>query len=206
MNIEIWLAFVATAIIILIIPGPTIIYVIGQSLSHGRKATLPLTLGVGSGDLTCILFSLLGLSTLLMVSSVAFTVLKLIGAAYLIYLGVSMLKAGFIIKSLEKTTNRFNSNSTFKNAFAITALNPKGIIFHSAFMPQFIDRTQNVMVQLIILGSTFLILALINTLLYSLLADKFTRLFNAQNFTKWFNVGGGTALIGAGIYTLTSER
>ena len=129
MAIDMWLTFVITATVILAIPGPTIIYVITQSLTHGKKATLPLATGVSLGDATCILLSLLGLSTLLAVSSIAFTVVKLLGAGYLIYLGVSMLKNGIRINKPKKVNKEFNPKPLFKNAFAITSLNPKGIIF-----------------------------------------------------------------------------
>lgn len=132
MNIEIWLAFVLTATVILAIPGPTIIYVIGQSLTHGNKAVLPLATGVVLGDATCILFSLLGLSAILVISSVAFTIIKFFGAGYLIYLGFSMLKQGMNISKLKSNIQIFNFKSMFKSVFIINSLNPKGIIFYSA--------------------------------------------------------------------------
>ena len=158
------------------------------------------------GDATCILLSLLGLSTLLAVSSVAFTVVKLLGAGYLIYLGASMLKNGIIIKKPKKGNNEFKPKSLFKNAFAITSLNPKGIIFHSAFMPQFVNPNENILLQFSILGLTFLALALFNTLAYSLLSGKFSQTINSSNFTRWFNFGGGLTLIGAGVFAVSTEQ
>ena len=206
MAIDMWLTFVITAIVILAIPGPTIIYVIAQSLTHGKKATLPLATGVSLGDATCIVLSLLGLSTLLAVSSVAFTVVKLLGAGYLIYLGASMLKNGIIIKNPKKESNEFKPKCLFKNAFAITSLNPKGIIFHSAFMPQFVNSNENIFLQFSILGVTFLFLALVNTLAYSMLAGKFSQVISSPNFSCWFNFGGGFTLIGAGIFAVSTEQ
>ncbi len=206
MAIDMWLTFVITAAVILAIPGPTIIYVITQSLIHGKKATLPLATGVSLGDATCILLSLLGLSTLLAVSSVAFTVVKLLGAGYLIYLGVSMLKNGIRINKPKKVNKEFNPKPLFKNAFAITSLNPKGIIFHSAFMPQFVNQNENIFLQFSILGLTFLALALFNTLAYSLLAGKFSQAINSSKFMHWFNFGGGLTLIGAGVFAVSTEQ
>ena len=84
MTLEVWLTFVFTATLILVIPGPTIIYVVGQSLTHGRKASMPLSLGVVLGDALCITLSLLGLSALLSMFSTAFIVVKYLGAAYLV--------------------------------------------------------------------------------------------------------------------------
>lgn len=206
MAIDMWVTFIITATVILAIPGPTIIYVIAQSLAHGKKATLPLATGVSLGDATSIILSLLGLSSLLAVSSVAFTVVKLLGAGYLIYLGVSMLKNGITIKNPKKGNNEFRPKSLFKNAFAITSLNPKGIIFHSAFMPQFVNQNEDAFLQFSILGLTFLALALFNTVIYSLLAGKFSQAISSSNFTRWFNFGGGFTLIGAGVYAVSAEQ
>lgn len=206
MNIEIWLAFVLTATVILAIPGPTIIYVIGQSLTHGNKAVLPLATGVVLGDATCILFSLLGLSAILVISSVAFTIIKFFGAGYLIYLGFSMLKQGMNISKLKSNIQTFNFKSMFKSVFIINSLNPKGIIFYSAFMPQFVDLAGNIYNQFLILGFTFLTLAFLNTLIYSLLSGKLSQIHKSENVTQWFSYGGGVALVGAGVITAVTNH
>lgn len=188
MTIELWLAFIITASVILVIPGPTIIYVVSQSLTHGKKASLPLSIGVISGDAVCISLSLLGVSALLTVFSTAFLIIKYLGAAYLIYLGIKMLKANANIKSEKIETIPYNSRSIFRDVFLVNALNPKGIIFYSAFMPQFINTQQNIYFQFGILAITFLFLALINVLGYSLLASKTGNVFKSHCFTKMFNV------------------
>lgn len=199
MNIELWLAFVVTATVILIMPGPTIIYVVGQSLAHGKKASVPLSIGVISGDALCISLSLMGVSALLTLFSTAFLVIKYLGAAYLIYLGIKMLKANTALNSDKILNKSYNSKSIFRDVFLVNALNPKGIIFYSAFMPQFINPQQNILPQFGILSMTFLALALINVLGYSLLASKTGNLFNSQRFTKTFNLTGGFSLICAGL-------
>src|SRR6266481_1954622 len=94
MTIDIWLAFVAASAVLLIIPGPTILTVISYSVAHGRSANVPLVAAVALGDSTALVLSLLGLGALLAVSAFWFTVIKLAGGLYLIYLGVRLLRAG----------------------------------------------------------------------------------------------------------------
>jgi threonine/homoserine/homoserine lactone efflux protein len=88
-----WLAFVAASVVLLVIPGPTILTVISYSVAHGRKANVPLVAAVALGDSTALLLSLLGLGALLAISAFWFTAVKLIGGLYLIYLGIKLLRA-----------------------------------------------------------------------------------------------------------------
>lgn len=206
MSVELWIAFVFTASLILVIPGPTIIYVVGQSLVHGRKAGIPLSIGVILGDALCITLSLVGLGTLLSFFSTAFLIVKYLGAAYLVYLGVKMIKTNSHIKPHQPDHSAFNSKTLFRDVFWVNALNPKGIIFYSAFMPQFITTQSSIPSQLILLSGTFLCLALINVTLYSLLASKASEALRSTKFTKAFNLTGGISLICAGIYSATVER
>lgn len=206
MTLEVWLTFVVTATLILVIPGPTIIYVVGQSLSHGRKASIPLSLGVVIGDAMCITLSLLGLSALLSLFSTAFLLVKYVGAAYLVYLGLKMLRSNLQLEAGHQDTRTYNSKTLFRDVFLVNALNPKGIIFYSAFMPQFVTAQYNVPLQFLILAITFLGLALINVVGYSLLASRASELFKSIKFTKGFNVTGGLSLICAGVYSATIEK
>ncbi len=206
MTIEVWLTFVFTAAIILVIPGPTIIYIIGQSLTHGRKASIPLSAGVISGDALCILLSLLGLSALLTLCSTTFLFIKYLGAAYLIYLGIKMIRSNLIIDTRQIEISTFSAKSIFRDVFFVNALNPKGIIFYSAFMPQFVNQQQNLFFQFTILSITFLSLALINVVAYSLLASKTNAFSKSQKFTNIFNLTGGFSLVCAGLYSATIEK
>lgn len=206
MTIEVWLTFVITASIILVIPGPTIIFVVGQSLVHGKKASLPLSAGVIAGDALCILLSLLGLSTLLTMFSAAFHVVKYLGAVYLVYLGLKMIRSNLKLDTQSIDVAAYDSKSIFRDVFLVNALNPKGIIFYSAFMPQFVNPQQNMLLQLSLLSATFLGLALANVVGYSLLASKTNQLFKSRKFTKIFNVTGGISLICAGVYSATLKQ
>lgn len=206
MTLEVWLTFVFTASIILVIPGPTIIYVVGQSLTHGRKASLPLSIGVITGDAICIVLSLTGLSALLTLFSTAFLVVKYLGAAYLVYLGIKMIWSNTKLNTQHINTAAYNAKSIFRDVFLVNALNPKGIVFYSAFMPQFVNPQQNILFQFGLLAITFLALALINVMGYALAASKTNELFKTPKFTKAFNLTGGLSLICAGLYSATIEK
>lgn len=206
MSIESWITFIVTASVILLIPGPTIIYVVMQSITHGRQSTLPLVSGVVCGDFLSISLSLLGLGALLALSAALFIFLKIVGAAYLIWLGVTMLRKNQISFESEFNNAPINRLELFRNVLAITSLNPKGIIFYTAFMPQFINPNSSITPQLVTLACTFLVLAFINALSYSLLANKIANYFNSIKRKKWLNFSGAISLISAGAITLTAKQ
>ena len=206
MSFEIWLAFAVTSILICIIPGPTTIYVLVQSLIHGRKATKPLVVGVIVGDFLCVSLSVLGLGALLAISASLFDVIKFCGAAYLVWLGVNMLRSGSI--KLDGTIDKTPVSAArwFKNVMLITALNPKGIIFFTAFMPQFISPDQSPAYQLSILGFTFVLVGATVVLLYSLLANNISAYLQHDRHKQLINIVGGSCLLGAGAVALSVER
>lgn len=207
MSIESWLAFAATAAVLLVIPGPTILTVISYSLTHGRGASVPLIAAVALGDSTALACSLVGLGSLLAASAVAFTVLKFCGAAYLLYLGVRMLRAGMTAAVLPASTPTPGSRKrVFLNTYAVTATNPKGIIFYMAFLPQFVDPTAHAPRQLWILAATFVTLAIINATLYTTFAGYAAKVLASARARRFFNLGGGSLLSAAGIWTALARR
>jgi len=163
MPLELWLAYVATSAIILAIPGPTILLVLSYSISQGRSATMPLVAGVALGDTVAITLSLIGLGTLLATSALWFTVIKWLGGLYLIYLGIKLLRSAnkpLAMQPVDSPGAPLSSpRKLFGNAFIVTALNPKSIVFFIALLPQFISAAHPVTAQLWILGVTFVVLA-----------------------------------------------
>jgi threonine/homoserine/homoserine lactone efflux protein len=206
MGLEIWMAFVCAATILLVIPGPTILLVLSQAIAHGRKSAIPLVAGVVSGDLTAMTLSLLGLGALLSVSAALFTVLKWVGAGYLIFLGVRLWLVRPDVERRAPSAAIPARRSLFKSAFIVTALNPKGIAFFVAFLPQFVNPRGPVPSQLIILGATFLILAGINAALYAIFAGHMRDIMDKHSVRTWFDRCGGTVLIGAGVLTAAMRR
>jgi threonine/homoserine/homoserine lactone efflux protein len=206
MSLETWFAYVITTTLILIIPGPTIILVISQAVAHGRKSVVPLVAGVVLGDFTAMTLSLLGLVAIMTASAALFTVFKWIGAIYLLYLGINMWRVNPKSSSEQHEKGNDSAGSFFKSSFIVTALNPKGIAFFVAFLPQFISPHSPASNQILILGGTFLFLALLNAALYALFADQLRKTIKRNSVSKWFNRCGGTALIGAGIFTAGIQR
>ena len=206
MSIEPWLAFVAASVVLLIIPGPTILTVISYSMSHGRRANVPLVAAVALGDSTALMLSLLGLGVLLSTSAFWFTVVKVIGGLYLIFLGIKLLRAG--VSAPQTTTPAAPASRwrLFASTYLVTALNPKGIVFFVAFLPQFISPAAPVGPQMWVLAATFVVLATINATLYAVFAANAGRALGSARAQRRFNLAGGTLLSAAGMWALLAKR
>jgi homoserine/homoserine lactone efflux protein len=206
MNGQVFAAFALAAMLILVIPGPTIILVISQAAAHGRKSVLPLAAGVVCGDFTAMTLSLCGLGTILAASAAVFTFLKWIGAIYLVYLGIRLWGLNPGSGSVYASAANVLPRSLFRSAYFTTALNPKGIAFFVAFMPQFINAQAPALRQLLLLGATFLVLAGTNATLYGFFAGRLSDALGRSRVRKWLYRCGGGALIGAGIVTAGLQR
>lgn len=207
MPLELWLAYVATSAVVLAIPGPTILLVLSYSIAHGRQAALPLVAGVAIGDSVAITLSLIGLGTLLAASAFWFTVIKWIGGLYLIYLGILLLRSGNKSLTMQAGEARESSpRKLFGNAFIVTALNPKSIVFFIALLPQFISAAHPAVPQLWILGITFVVLATIGATSYALFAASVRRFLASARARKAYSYAGGGLLCGAGVWALSAKR
>ena len=206
MSLEPWLAFVAASAVLLVIPGPTILTVISYSMAHGRQARVPLVAAVALGDSTALVLSLLGLGALLATSAFWFTVVKWVGGLYLLLLGVRLLRAGIAETGIPTPAAPGSRWRLFANTWLVTALNPKGIVFFVAFLPQFIDPRADVSSQLWILGATFVVLATVNATLYATFAGSAAALLASRRAQRGFNLAGGTLLSAAGVWALLARR
>jgi threonine/homoserine/homoserine lactone efflux protein len=205
MPFEIWLAFVAASTVLLVIPGPTILLVVSYGLGQGWRAALPTAFGVALGDFTAMTLSMLGIGALLAASATLFTILKFAGAAYLIWLGVKLWRAGGSLKA-SPITDRTAVGRMIGHAWLVTALNPKSITFFVAFLPQFLSHDRDFWTQMLIFETTFLILAFANAFGYGLLASRARALVRNERVISRFNKAGGTLLIGAGVVTATARH
>lgn len=206
MALELWLAFVASSAVLLILPGPTILTVISYSLAHGRRANLPLVAAVALGDSTALVVSLLGLGALLATSAFWFTVVKLAGGVYLLVLGFKLLRAGVSAATVPERPARRSRLRLFANTYLVTALNPKGIVFFVAFLPQFISPHTPVSRQLWILASTFVVMATLNAALYAAFASSASKILTSPVAQRRFNLAGGSLLSAAGVWALLAKR
>lgn len=205
MTFELYTAYVLATLVVLAIPGPTIMLVVSYALSQGRRSALATVTGVALGDATAASLSLLGLGALLATSATLFAVLKWIGAAYLVWLGVKLWRTKPVPLAMEGLAARDN-RTILLHAWIVTALNPKGIAFFIAFLPHFIAPNAPVTPQLIIMGVTFVVLAIINALVYAYLAAAVRTQVKKPRTMKLINRVGGSVLIGAGLMTAMVRR
>lgn len=201
MPIETWLAFVAASAVLLVIPGPTILLVVSYALGQGRRVALPVATGVALGDFTAMTLSMLGLGALLAASATLFTVLKWVGALYLIWLGIKLWRAAGA-GTIPEARADGSPLKMLAHAWIVTALNPKSITFFVAFLPQFLDPAGNWLTQMAIFEATFLTLAAANAFGYALIAGRLRGAIGSRRIVAAINRTGGTLLIGAGLATL----
>ena len=201
MPLENWAAFAAASAVLLVIPGPTILLAVSYAIGQGWRTALPMAVGVALGDFTAMTLSMLGIGVLLAASAIVFTALKWVGAAYLVYLGIKLFRAGGSLDA-EPRTDRVSALRMMAHAWLVTALNPKSITFFVAFLPQFLDRHADFWTQMLIFETTFLALAFANAFGYALVAARARRLVGNPLAIRIFNRTGGTLLVGAGIATV----
>lgn len=206
MTVDVWLAFVAATAVLLVMPGPTILAVMSYSITHGRRANVPLVAAVALGDSTALVVSLVGLGALLASSAFWFSAVKTAGGLYLLYLGARLLRAGVSpvdVVTVDAPVSRWR---LFANTYLVTALNPKGIVFFVAFLPQFVRPGADPARQLWILGSTFVVMAAVNATLYAAFASSARALLSSPRAQRRFNLAGGSLLTGAGVWALLARR
>ncbi|WP_170582883.1 LysE family translocator [Ruegeria arenilitoris] len=207
MDFELWLAFVAASTALLLIPGPTVLLVLSYALSKGRSVAVASATGVALGDLIAMTASLLGLGALVLASATLFSVLKWVGAAYLVWLGIKLLRSAPSGGMQAVATGRdVTARGVFGHAAAVTALNPKSIAFFIAFVPQFLRPAEPLGPQFTILIATFVGLAGLNALAYALLADRLRRVIGRPGIITGMTRFGGLTLIGMGVATAVLRR
>ena len=201
-----WLAFVAASAVLLAIPGPTVLFVISYALGHGRRAAWSTVAGVTLGDFTSMTTSLVGMGAILAASATLFMALKWVGAGLSGYLGVRLWRAPVTDAAPVAETQVTRPGRILLHAYAVTALNPKSIVFFIAFLPQFLDHASPVLSRLVILEVTFLTMATLGALAYSMLASAARRTIRQSHVQRLVNRTGGGLLIGAGALAVAWRR
>jgi threonine/homoserine/homoserine lactone efflux protein len=166
------LAFVAAALVVLLIPGPGVLYVVTRSLSQGQQAGIVSAVGLSAGAFVHVIAATVGLSALLLASAYAFTVVKLVGAAYLIYLGIRAALSRPANVDIEIPAPR-SLRRVFADGVIVSVLNPKIAVFFLAFLPHFADpRRGSVSTQMFVLGLLYCMLSICTDGTYALLAGR----------------------------------
>jgi threonine/homoserine/homoserine lactone efflux protein len=202
--------FVVAALVLLLVPGPAVLYVVARSVDQGRPAGLASVLGVGVGSLVHIAFAAVGLSALLASSAAAFSVVKWLGAGYLIWLGLQRLLArdeeeGPVAVEPERLSR------IFLQGVVVNVLNPKTALFFLAFLPQFVDPARGAAwTQIVVLGSTFVAIGLCTDSSYALLGgtagDWLRRRSRGASFQRMRRYVPGGVYIALGAATAVSGK
>jgi threonine/homoserine/homoserine lactone efflux protein len=207
MDLSLWMTFVGATLLLLIIPGPTVVLVLTYALTQGRRVAVASAAGVALGDFIAMTASLVGLGALVLASSTLFVALKWVGAAYLVWMGIGMIRSAGSAKAIQiEDAPQLSAGAVFRNAAVVTALNPKGIVFFIAFVPQFIRTDAALAPQFAILIATFVSLATINVLVYALLADRLRATIRRPSVLAWMTRIGGGVLIAMGVLTATLRK
>lgn len=202
------LVFLLAALVLLLIPGPAVLYIVTRSVAQGRKAGMASVLGIELATLCHSMAAAFGLSAILLASALAFDVVKYLGAAYLVYLGIRTI--------LSRAPSRASDNSPtpslsqmFRKGFLVNLLNPKTALFFYAFLPQFVDPARgSSILQILLLGALFVVLATITDSTYALISSAAGRLITQrpgfQRIQKYvtgltyISLGVAAALSGSG--------
>ncbi|MEL6370548.1 MAG: LysE family translocator [Pseudomonadota bacterium] len=158
MSVELYLAFVLATVILILTPGPMVAYIVATTLSHGLRHGLMALVGSAGASAIQLGFVVVGLSFLLAKAGAAFFWLKWIGVAYLVYLGVQALRAPPDDLTAASKPHR-SAGRTISEAFLVNLTNPKGLLFHGAFLPLFVNPAAPAMPQLLLLAATFIVIA-----------------------------------------------
>lgn len=202
-------AFAAMSFLLIVIPGPSVLFVIGRALAQGRRAALTTVLGNTAGAYVLVTCVALGVGTVVERSALAFTVLKLIGAAYLLYLGVKAVRErGSLLGALTAQQPTHGGLRTMWDGFAVGVANPKTLVFFAAVLPQFVDPGRGrATVQMLLLGLVFNVIAVVCDSVWGLAAAT-ARGWFARSPRRLALVGGagGLTMIGLGVTVAATGR
>ncbi|WP_020575193.1 LysE family translocator [Actinopolymorpha alba] len=203
------LAFAAVSFLLIVVPGPSVLFVVGRALAHGRRAALTTVVGNTLGAYVLVVAVALGVGAIVERSALVFTVLKLAGAAYLIYLGVKAVRHRWSWHAvLESQAPAHSRLRTLWEGFAVGVTNPKTIVFFASVLPQFVDRDKgHVAVQMMLLGLVFNLVAVASDSVWGLVAAT-ARDWFARSPRRLALVGGigGLTMIGLGVTVAATGR
>ena len=199
--------FVISGLLLNLTPGQDTLYIVGRTMSQGRRAGLLSVLGISSGSVIHTIAAALGLSAILAASAMAFTIVKLAGAAYLIYLGVKMLIDRSAGPTATRAFGRDRSIEIYRAALLTNVLNPKVALFFMAFLPQFVDpASASRIVSFLFLGAVFIFNGTLWCLVLVFAADAMSlRLRNSPSAGAWLKRTTGVVFIGLGAKLATSK-
>ena len=202
-SLEQLLAFGVAALILIAIPGPSVVFVIGRALTYGRGVALASVFGNSLGLLVVLVLVSLGLGVVVQESIAVFTVLKLAGAAFLVYLGVQAIRHrhAFVVRDDTSESLPISTGRAVRQGFVVGFSNPKAFMIFAAVLPQFVDRGEgHVQAQMLALGVLAFVIGLVSDSVWALLASQLRQWFNASpGRGAAMGAVGGFSMIGLGV-------
>ena len=212
MAIPLSVDFLVTSLIVVLVPGPGVVYTVSTALLRGERASVYAALGCTTGIVPHLLASVLGLAALLHVSALAFHTLRLAGVAYLLYLAWAMWRQPDAFALADKTdtgTRQAKAGTIVTRGFLMNILNPKLSIFFLAFLPQFVapGRAVSPLPQMLLLSSVFMLMTFVVFVLYGLLAHRLrVRVIGSRRVQAWLQRGFAAAFAALGVNLALAER
>ena len=200
--------FFAVSAIVIIVPGPDTAVVTRNVLIHGRRVALGTSFGVSAGLAVWTLAAALGVASVVRASAVAFTVLKLIGALYLVWLGIQAIRAAGRLGAVEQLGARraLGTAGGFRQGFLSDLANPKIGVFFTSLLPQFVDPGRPVLVPFLALGAVFVAMTIVWLIVYCLVAARLARTLQRPRVKAALDRGTGVVLIALGLRLATEHR
>lgn len=206
---ELLAAFAVAAFLVIVIPGPSVLFVVSRALAYGRRAAITTVAGGCVGSFALAVAVAAGVGTVVQTSAIAYTTIKLIGAAYLVYLGVRAIRHRRALReALARQASPVSNRRTWWEGFVVGVTNPKTAVFFAAVLPQFVDRSAgHASVQMIIFGMVFALIAFTSDAVYGASAGAVREWF-ARSTRRLDLVGGaaGLTLVGLGVRLAVSGR
>jgi threonine/homoserine/homoserine lactone efflux protein len=203
------LGFAITAFVVIVIPGPSVLFVVGRALACGRRVAVLTVVGNALGEYLQVIAVAVGVGALAERSVAAFTTLKLLGGAYLIYLGVKTYRERkSLAAALAETPAPRSDRRAFLEGWTVGVTNPKTVIFLAAILPQFVNRADgNVPGQILVLGAVFAAIAIASDTIWAIAAGGFRTWFSRSPRRLGLVGGtGGLAIVAVGAGLLVSGR
>lgn len=197
MDIHTWIAFTVAYALMALAPGPVILLVVSYALAYGRRTALAVVAGTALGDASCLMAAMFGVAAVLAASEQAFLILKLAGAAYLVFLGLRLWRSP--AATPETAQPRRSLPRTFLHAYLTTVFNPKSVLFFMVFVPQFMDTHAPLAPQLAMMLASVVLCGVLIDGNYSLFATRLRSFIRTPHMQRAVNRTSGGLLVGEGV-------
>jgi len=203
MDITLFLTFVIVSFAVIVIPGPNVLVIVSTSIMHGKNRGLQTVAGTSLAMALQLVIVVVGTSWFIQILADGFYILKWLGVAYLLYLGLQHLKNAIFVQS---SRSELTASASFSRGFFVSLTNPKTLLFFSSFLPQFVSSSENYLFQIALLSVVFLLLAVVLDSCYAILSTRLKPLLEQRNLSKLQTGFSGLLFLGASVWLAALRR